>query len=123
MRIASRLLAILTIAVMLAPSARWAAMPGGGAACCAGAAMACDCPNHHGSMGSVPACCMGRGGQCGVESPDANLASLLSTLIFVPTEHHLSGELNVRAFDAAALRASLLPSHAAPPDQPPRTAL
>jgi hypothetical protein len=58
-----------------------------------------------------------------VESPDAYLASLLNTLIFVSTEHHLSDDLNVAAFDPAASGASLLPSHAAPPDQPPRAAL
>jgi hypothetical protein len=123
MRLTYRLLAIVTITVLLAPSLRLAAIGDSVAACNASPRPMCACPVHHGSQGRVPNCCAAHTGQCGIESHDAYLASLLSALTYVPTEHRLPGDLDIGEFDSVSLPLGLLPSHAAPPDQPPRTAL
>ena len=87
MRLAIRFLAILTIAALLAPGVRWASLRGPVEAC-ACPPVACMCPRHHHAFGHTPICIMANGGQCGVDSHDSYLSSLLSTLIYVPTEHH-----------------------------------
>ena len=86
MRIAIRVLAILTIAALLAPSVRWASLRGPVEACeCLPGA--CMCATHHHASGHTSDCCMGIGGRCGMGSPDSYLSSVLSTWIFVPSEY------------------------------------
>ncbi len=122
MRIAIRFLAILTIAALLAPGVRWASLraPVEACACPPGA---CTCAGHHHAPGHMPSCCMGKGGQCGLESHDNYLNSLLSTLIYVPTEHPWSNPLAPWSFGHDTSDLSLLPSHAPIPEQPPRPTL
>jgi hypothetical protein len=119
MRIAIRLLAILTIAALLAPGVRWASLraPAEACACPPGA---CMCASHHHALGSIPSCCMGNGGPCGLESHDSYLSSILSTLIYVPTEHSWSNPLTPWSCGYESLELNLLPSHARIPEQPPR---
>jgi hypothetical protein len=78
------------------------------------------CPGHHHALGHAATCGMANGGQCGLRSPDSLVNSLLSSLIFVPTEHCLSSPLKLWARHDAAPGLSLLPSHGRPLDQPPR---
>jgi hypothetical protein len=66
---------------------------------------------------------MGKGGQCGLESHDSYLASFLSTLNYVPTEHHWSNPVAPWSFGHYTSDLSLLPSHAQIPEQPPRATL
>jgi hypothetical protein len=115
MRTAIRLLAILTIAALLAPDVRWASVRTSAEACTCPPA-ACRCAGHHHGLGI---CCMG--GQCGLESPDSYLASILSTLIYVPAEHHWVNPLAPWSFGIYASALSILPSHARIPELPPRT--
>jgi hypothetical protein len=119
MRIAIRFLAILTIAALLAPGVRWASLraPMEACSCPPGA---CTCPGHHHAFGRTPICGLANGGQCGLESHDSYLVSLLSTLIYVPTEHHWSSPLAPWSFGHNITDLSLLPSHARIPEQPPR---
>ena len=119
MRIAIRFLAILTIAALLAPGVRWASLraPVEACACPPGA---CMCACHHRAFGRTPICCMANGGQCGLESHDSYLASLLSTLIYVPTEHPWSNPPATWSLGRDTADLSLLPSHARIPEQPPR---
>ena len=119
MRIALRFLAILTIAALLAPGVRWASLRGPMEAC-ACPPTACKCAFHHNVSGHVPSCCMGKGGQCGLGSQDNYLNSLLSTLIYVPTEYHWSNPLTPWSFGHDTSDLSLLQSHPQIPEQPPR---
>jgi hypothetical protein len=68
-------------------------------------------------------CGMTNGGQCGLDSHDNFLNSLLGSLIFVPTVHRLPGRQASWGFSHVASRLTLLPSHARPFDQPPRPTL
>jgi hypothetical protein len=122
MRIAIRFLALLTIAALLAPSVRWASLraPAEACACPPGA---CMCAGHHHALGHITICSMANGGRCGVESPESFLSSLLSTLIYVPTEHPWTNPLAPWSFGRDTLDSSLLPSHARIPDQPPRATI
>lgn len=113
MRIAARVLAILTIAALLAPAIRWAS-PQEATEACRCLPGACACSGHHHALG----CC--NGGQCGVESPDAYLAALLSTLTYVPTEHPWWNPLAFWTWAYSITGLDLLPSHARIPEQPPR---
>lgn len=123
MRIAAmRFLAILTIAALLAPGVRGSSVRAPVEACACPPA-ACMCAGHHHAFGHIPSCCTGNGGQCGLESHDSYLSSLLSTLIYVPTEHPWSTPLAPWRFGHDASGLSLLPSHARIPEQPPRAAL
>lgn len=122
MRIAIRFLAILTIAALVAPSVRWASLRAPAEACACPPA-ACMCPGHQHTMGNTPICCMANGGQCGLGSHDSYVASLLSSMIYIPTEHSISNPLAPRSFGHAASDLSLAPSHVRIPEQPPRTIL
>ena len=119
MRTAIRFLAIVTIAALLVPAMRWASLRGPMEACACPPA-ACMCKNHSHAFGSVPSCCKGKGGQCGLESHDSYLSSILSTLIYVPTEHHWANPLAPWSFGFHTSSLSLLPSHVRIPEQPPR---
>jgi len=116
MRTAIRFLALLAIAALLAPGVRWASLraPMEACSCSPGA---CMCAGHHHASGS---CCMGKGTQCGWGSADSYLASILSTLIYVPTEHHWVNPLAPWRFGHDTSDLSLLPSHVRIPEQPPR---
>lgn len=81
------------------------------------------CAGHHHALGHTPICCMGKGGQCGLESPDGYLSSLLSSLIYVPTEHPWSNPLAPWSCGHDTSELSLMPSHARIPEQPPRATL
>ena len=122
MRIAIRFLAILTIAALLAPGVRWASL-GGSLEACACPPAACLCVHHRHAPGQGPTCCMGKGGQCGLESHDSYLSSILSTLIYVPTEHRWSNPLVPSSGGYENSELNLLPSHARIPEQPPRATL
>ncbi len=122
MRIAIRFLAILTIAALLAPGARWASLRGPMEACACPPA-ACTCAGHHHALGHMASCCMGNGGLCGLESHNDYLNSLLSSLIYEPTEHPWSSPLAPWSFGHDTSDLSLLPSHAPIPEQPPRPTL
>ena len=122
MRIANRLLAIMTIAALLAPGMRWASLrtPVEACACAPGA---CTCVGHHHTLGHTPICCMVNGGKCGLESHDSYLSSILSILIYVPTEHPWLNPTASWSFGHNITDLSLLPSHDRVPDQPPRPTL
>ena len=122
MRTATRFLAILTLAALLAPSVRWASLRISldDCACPTGA---CMCATHHQAHGHIPSCCQGKGGQCGMESHDSYLSSILSTLIYVPTEHLWWNPLAPWSFGRDASDISLLPPHTRIPEQPPRATL
>jgi hypothetical protein len=122
MRVAVHILAVLTIAALLAPSVRWASL-GAGAETCACPPSACTCPGHHHSSGKTAICCMGRGGRCGIGTQDSYLSSVLSTLVYMPTEHPWWNPTSPWSCGSDPLAASPLPSHARIPDQPPRTTL
>jgi hypothetical protein len=122
MRIATRFLAILTIVALLAPGVRWASLRVQTEACACPPA-ACRCAGHHHASGNTPICSMGNGGRCGLGSQDSYLASLLSTLIYVPTEHPWSNPLASGSFGRDTSNSNLLPSHARIPKQPPRSTL
>ena len=122
MRTAVRFLAVLTLAALLAPSVRWTSLRAPLQAC-ACPPQACHCPGHHHDSGKAPRCCMANGGHCGLESPDSFLASILSTLIYVPSEHPWWDPLATLGFGCAASGSHLLPSHARIPEQPPRPRL
>jgi hypothetical protein len=66
---------------------------------------------------------MANGGQCGLESHDSYLSSLLSSLIYVPTEYPWTNPLAPWTFDHSIKDLSLLPSHVRIPEQPPRATL
>ncbi|HMD86954.1 MAG TPA: hypothetical protein VKO18_19875 [Terriglobia bacterium] len=119
MRIAIRFLVILTIGALLAPGVRWAFLRAPVEACACPPA-ACMCAGHHHTLGHIPICSMANGGQCGLESPDRYLSSLLSTLIYVPTEHPWSNPLAPWSFGHNPSDLNLLPSHVRIPEQPPR---
>jgi hypothetical protein len=119
MRIAARFLAILSIAALLAPGVRWAILGIQGEACACPPA-ACMCVSHQRAPGQVPICCLGKGGHCGLESHDNYLSTLLSTLIYVPTEHHWWHPLAQWNCGYEESDLNLLPSHARIPWQPPR---
>jgi hypothetical protein len=122
MRIAIRFLAVLTIAALLAPGVRWASLHGPMEACACPPG-ACMCANHHHALGNIPRCCMGKGSQCGWDSHDNYLNSLLSNLIYEPTEHPWWNPLAAWSCGHHASDLSVLPSHARIPEQPPRTTL
>jgi hypothetical protein len=122
MRIAIRFLAVLTIAALLAPSVRWASI-GDAAEVCTCPPGACMCPGHHHLAGHTPLCCMGHGGQCGFESQDSYLASILGTLIYMPAEYLWSNPLAPWSCGYETPELNLLPSHARIPEQPPRATL
>jgi hypothetical protein len=81
------------------------------------------CASHHHVLGNIPSCCMGNGGQCGLGSYDSYLSSILSTLIYVPTEHPWSNPLTPWSCGYESLELNLLPSHVRIPEQPPRVTL
>jgi len=66
---------------------------------------------------------MANGGQCGVDSHDNYLHSLLSTLLYVPIEHHWTNPLTPSSLGRDTSTFSLLPSHVRIPEQPPRPTL
>jgi len=122
MRTATRLLAILTIAALLAPGMRWASLRAQTEACACPPA-ACMCAGHPHSFGHSPRCAMANGGQCGLDSHDSYLGSLLGTLIYVPTEHPWADPLSSSRFGCQTSNSSLLPAHARIPERPPRASL
>ncbi|MGA2984836.1 MAG: hypothetical protein ABSG32_13565 [Terriglobia bacterium] len=122
MRIAIRLLAILTIAALLASGVRWASLRGPMEACACPPA-ACICTGHHHGFGHLPICSMANGGQCGLGSHDSYLSSLLSNLIYEPTEHPWLNPPATWKFGHDTPDLSLLPSHVRIPEQPPRASL
>ena len=122
MRINIRFLAILTIAALLAPGVRWASLRAPTEACACPPA-ACMCPGHHHALGHTAMCGMANGGQCGVGSQDSYLSSILSTLIYVPTEHPWANPLAPWSAGYKTSELNPLPSHARIPDQPPRATL
>jgi hypothetical protein len=65
-------------------------------------------------------CGMANGGQCGLDSGDSFLSSLLNALTFIPTEYRWPGGRARSGFCWVVSRLTLLPSHARPLDQPPR---
>jgi len=66
---------------------------------------------------------MGKSGRCGLISSDSYLATVLSTMVYVPTENAWGDRLVALGFGGTTSRLSLLPSHARIPDHPPRTRL
>jgi len=122
MRTLPRYLAILTLATLLAPSVRWTS-PQASADACGCPPGACMCPAHQHSSGRLPACCLGTGGRCGIQSPASYIATILSTLTYVPTEHPWWNPIAAWSLRDDASGLSLLPSHARIPDQPPRASL
>jgi hypothetical protein len=122
MRIANRCLAILTIAALLAPGMRWASLRTPVEAC-ACAPAACMCVGHHYVFGHTPICSMVNGGKCGLESHDSYLGSILSTLIYMPTEHPWLNPTVSWSSGHNIADLSLLPSHAPVLEQPPRPTL
>ena len=122
MHLAVRFLAILTIAALLAPEARWAFLRAPVEAC-ACAPHACACAGHHHTKGRAPLCSMARGGQCGLTAPDSNLNAGDSTLIYTPVEYHWTKPPAAWSFGHRSSDLSLLPSHVRIPDQPPRAIL
>jgi hypothetical protein len=81
------------------------------------------CPGHHHVLGQTVHCGMANGGQCGLESPDSYLRSLLNTLIYVPIDHPLYCPLQRWGLGGFTIRLNLLPAHAQAPEQPPRLTL
>ena len=63
---------------------------------------------------------MANGGQCGLASPDDMLSTILSNLVFIPTESHFMYPGQSNDYIHTALQLSILPAHAQPLDQPPR---
>ena len=122
LRHAGRLLAVVTIAALLAPGARWAFVPAG-AADCACPRQFCHCPGHHDADGHAAMCHMTHGSPCGVDSHDSVLTSLVNTLTYLPTEHAFGSDLVPRGFNHDATRADLAPSHSRRLDPPPRPTL
>jgi hypothetical protein len=122
MRTATRFLAILTIAALLAPGVRWASL-GTPAEACACPPAACMCPGHHHASGQHSICGMGNGGRCGLGSQDNYVSSALSTLVYLPIEHLWSNPPDPWSFNHNISDINLLPSHARIPEQPPRTTL
>lgn len=121
MRIALRFLAVLTIAALLAPGVPWTSLRASVEGCpCAPAV--CRCAHHH-ADGHLPGCSMGKSGQCGLESHDSYLSSILSTLIYVPSEQHWASPLAPLSFGHETSDSNLLPSHRRIPEQPPRPTL
>lgn len=122
MRTALRFLAVLTLAALVAPSVRWASLRTPVETCACPPA-ACMCSGHHHAVGHAAMCGMANGGQCGLESHDNYLGSLLSTLIYVPTEHPWANPLAPRICRHDTSDISLLSSHVRIPEQPPRATL
>jgi len=122
MRIAIRLLAILMIAALLAPGVRWACLRTS-LQTCACAPAACMCAGHHHAFGHAHLCGMANGGRCGLGSYDSYLSSILSILIYFPTEHVWSNPLAPWTCGHETSELNLLPSHAQIPEQPPRITL
>jgi hypothetical protein len=122
MRKLGQFLAVFAIIALLAPSVRWVGVPAGGETCACPPG-ACMCPMHHHARGQTHDCSMASGGQCGLESHDSYLSSLLSTFIYVPTEHHFYDPLQLWGFRDSNARLNLLPSHVQIPEQPPRIVL
>ncbi len=122
MRMTGRLLAILTIAALLAPGVRWVSTHVGVEAC-ACPPTACMCPGHHHTFGHTSMCGMANGGQCGMTSHDDFINSLLSSLIYLPTRHRVPDASALWFTSILSPHLSLLPSHARPLDEPPRIAL
>jgi hypothetical protein len=81
------------------------------------------CAFHHQASGHLPMCCRGKVSQCGLGSHDSYLASLLSSSIYVPTEHPWSNPPATWSFGHDTPELSLLPSHVRIPEQPPRPTL
>ena len=122
MRTAFRILAILTMGAMLAPSVRWASLRGPVEACeCLPGA--CTCATHYHASGHKSGCCMGMGGHCGMGAQDSYFSSVLSTWIFVPTEYAWSNPPATSSFGHDAAHITLLPSHVRVPEHPPRPTL
>jgi hypothetical protein len=119
MRIAIRLLATLTIAALLAPNLRWLHSYSPVEACSC-PPNACMCSGHHHVSGAGGRSCMGQGHHCGVHSHDEYVSTLLSTLIYVPTEHLWLDPLAPRCLDRGATVLSELRSHVRVPEHPPR---
>jgi hypothetical protein len=117
-----RCLVILTIAALLAPGMRWASLHNRLQACACVPA-ACMCVGHHHAFGHTPICSMVNGGKCGLESHDSYLSSILSTLIYAPTEHALPNPLAPWSLGPRITDLSPLPSHGRIPEQPPRPTL
>ena len=120
MRLVIRFLAVLSIAALLAASAPWTSLRTASGQCCCPAGT-CHCPGHQHDSRSTHSCC--KGGLCGLNPPDSYLATLLSTLIYMPTEHRWAGPIVPWSFGHEASGLSLLSSHERIPDQPPRTKL
>jgi hypothetical protein len=122
MRTVTRFLAILTVLALLAPSVRWASLRSAIEACTC-LPGACMCASHHHSLGRTPGCGMGKGGQCGMESHDSYVNSLLSSFIYVPTERSWPTPLPTWSFGRDTSETSLLAAHVRLPEQPPRATL
>ena len=121
MRSAIRFLAVVTIAALLAPSARWVA-PSPLEQACACPPGACMCAGHQHGRGGVGVCCLDKGGQCGWQCPDSYLSALLGSLIYMPAEHPWWNSVAVSNTGRDVTIPDLLPSHARIPEQPPRVA-
>jgi len=122
MRTVLQLLAILTIAALLAPTARWAAA-GSEVKECACPPSACTCPTHQHTSGQAQSCSMEKSASCGIGSQVNYLDSTLTTLVYLPTEHRWANPPAPWNLRQEASSTSLLPSHARIPEQPPRMTL
>jgi hypothetical protein len=91
----------LVVLALLAPSARWVGVRADGDTCACPPG-ACMCPMHHHGLGSTP--------KCGLRSPDDMLSTILSNLVFVPTESHFMNPGQPRDYIHADLQLNLLPS-------------
>jgi hypothetical protein len=113
------ILAIFLAVLLLAPSLRWATMSAPLESCACPPA-ACSCEGHLHTTGHAPMCAMANGGKCGIESRDAQLATLYSQLVYVPVE--LPGELSLAAvpFHRVDSRSLQLFGYFRAPEPPPR---
>ena len=119
MRTTLQFLAVLTIAALLAPTARWASLRVQAQACACPPTV-CACSGHQHTSGHASSCSMKDGGRCGIGSQDAYLSAALTTLTYMPTEFRWANPPAPWSINHAASGISLLPSHARIPDQPPR---
>ncbi len=122
MRTVIRFLAVFTIAALLTPGARWAAVRVQAEACACPPA-SCVCSGHRHTPGHISTCNMKDGGRCGIGSQDDYLSSALATLNYLPTEYAWANPPAPWRFNHDLPDAIPLPSHARIPDQPPRPTL
>ena len=115
----NRLLAILMMASLLVPGARWASsFPN--VTACACPPSSCACEGHHHAFGHGSTCAMAYGGKCAVESSDAWMRALASNPVYVCVKRNFTWPLNPSPFSVHGDPLDRLPGHTKPPVPPPR---